>query len=100
MKPSLNGFDKYTLFSFEKFADLRHKIPPMPTENPVKTSQVRQRRKLHFNSLDEYIAEADNLAAQVRETYAALIAHGDGEADFISTVRHVERLAALDEPEL
>jgi 3-hydroxyisobutyrate dehydrogenase-like beta-hydroxyacid dehydrogenase len=40
------------------------------------------------------------LAAQVRETYGALIAHGDGEADFISTVRHVERLSALGEPEL
>jgi hypothetical protein len=40
------------------------------------------------------------LAAQVRETYGALIAHGDGDADFISTVRHVERLSALGEPEL
>jgi 3-hydroxyisobutyrate dehydrogenase-like beta-hydroxyacid dehydrogenase len=40
------------------------------------------------------------LAAQVRETYAALIAQGDGEADFISIVRHVERLAGLGEPKL
>jgi 3-hydroxyisobutyrate dehydrogenase-like beta-hydroxyacid dehydrogenase len=40
------------------------------------------------------------LAAQVRETYGALIALGDGEADFISTVRHVERLSGLGEPEL
>jgi 3-hydroxyisobutyrate dehydrogenase-like beta-hydroxyacid dehydrogenase len=40
------------------------------------------------------------LAAQVRETYGALIAQGDGEADFISTVRHVERLSGLGEPEL
>jgi 3-hydroxyisobutyrate dehydrogenase-like beta-hydroxyacid dehydrogenase len=40
------------------------------------------------------------LAAQVRETYGALIAQGDGEADFISTVRHVERLSGRGEPEL
>jgi 3-hydroxyisobutyrate dehydrogenase-like beta-hydroxyacid dehydrogenase len=40
------------------------------------------------------------LAAQVRETYGALIAQGGGEADFISTVRHVERLSGLGEPEL
>jgi 3-hydroxyisobutyrate dehydrogenase-like beta-hydroxyacid dehydrogenase len=40
------------------------------------------------------------LAAQVRETYGALIAQGAGEADFISTVRHIERLSGLGEPEL
>jgi 3-hydroxyisobutyrate dehydrogenase-like beta-hydroxyacid dehydrogenase len=40
------------------------------------------------------------LAAQVREIYGALIAQGGGEADFISTVRHVERLSGLSEPEL
>ena len=40
------------------------------------------------------------LAAQVRETYGALIAQGDGEADFISIIRHVERLCGLGEPEL
>jgi 3-hydroxyisobutyrate dehydrogenase-like beta-hydroxyacid dehydrogenase len=40
------------------------------------------------------------LAARVRETYGALIAQGDGEADFITTVRHVERLSGLGEPEL
>jgi 3-hydroxyisobutyrate dehydrogenase-like beta-hydroxyacid dehydrogenase len=40
------------------------------------------------------------LAAHVRETYGSLIAQGDGEADFIATVRHIERLAGLGEPEL
>jgi 3-hydroxyisobutyrate dehydrogenase-like beta-hydroxyacid dehydrogenase len=40
------------------------------------------------------------LAAQVRETYAALIARGDGESDFIATVRHLERLSGLGEPTL
>ncbi|MGY3617139.1 NAD(P)-dependent oxidoreductase [Bradyrhizobium sp. USDA 10063] len=40
------------------------------------------------------------LAAQVRETYGALVAHGEGETDFIATVRHIERLSSLGEPEL
>jgi 3-hydroxyisobutyrate dehydrogenase-like beta-hydroxyacid dehydrogenase len=40
------------------------------------------------------------LAAQVRETYGSLIAQGDGETDFIATVRHVERLSGLSEPKL
>jgi 3-hydroxyisobutyrate dehydrogenase-like beta-hydroxyacid dehydrogenase len=40
------------------------------------------------------------LAAQVRETYGSLIAQGDGETDFIATVRHVERLSGLGEPKL
>ncbi|MGJ4949611.1 NAD(P)-dependent oxidoreductase [Bradyrhizobium sp. HKCCYLS20291] len=38
------------------------------------------------------------LAAQVRETYTALIASGDAETDFLATVRHVERLSGLGEP--
>ncbi|WP_315782215.1 MULTISPECIES: NAD(P)-dependent oxidoreductase [unclassified Bradyrhizobium] len=38
------------------------------------------------------------LAAQVRETYVALIAQGDAETDFLATVRHVERLSGLGEP--
>lgn len=40
------------------------------------------------------------LAAQVRETYSQLIAQGDAEADFIATVRQLERLAGLGEPTL
>jgi 3-hydroxyisobutyrate dehydrogenase-like beta-hydroxyacid dehydrogenase len=35
------------------------------------------------------------LAAQLRETYTALIAAGEGEADFIATVRQARRLAGL-----
>lgn len=38
------------------------------------------------------------LAALTRETYGALIARGEGEADFTATVRHVEMLAGLGEP--
>ena len=33
------------------------------------------------------------LAAQVRETYGSLVAQGDGETDFIATVKHLERLS-------
>lgn len=40
------------------------------------------------------------LAAQVRETYGSLVAQGDGEADFIATVKHLERLSGLGEPRL
>jgi 3-hydroxyisobutyrate dehydrogenase-like beta-hydroxyacid dehydrogenase len=40
------------------------------------------------------------LAAQVRETYGSLVAQGDGETDFIATVKHLERLSGLGEPEL
>jgi 3-hydroxyisobutyrate dehydrogenase-like beta-hydroxyacid dehydrogenase len=40
------------------------------------------------------------LAAQVREIYGSLIAQGDGESDFVETVRHLERLSGLGEPKL
>lgn len=40
------------------------------------------------------------LAAQVRETYGSLIAQGDGDSDFIATVKHLERLSGLGEPKL
>ena len=39
------------------------------------------------------------LAALIRETYAALIAQGNGNDDYIATVKHAERLAGLGEPE-
>ncbi len=38
------------------------------------------------------------LATLMRETYEALIAQGEGETDFIATVRHAERLSGLGEP--
>lgn len=40
------------------------------------------------------------LAAQVRETYGSLVAQGDGDTDFIATVKHLERLSGLGEPKL
>jgi 3-hydroxyisobutyrate dehydrogenase-like beta-hydroxyacid dehydrogenase len=39
-----------------------------------------------------------SLAAITRQMYASLIAQGDGEEDYIATVKHVERLAGLSEP--
>jgi 3-hydroxyisobutyrate dehydrogenase-like beta-hydroxyacid dehydrogenase len=39
------------------------------------------------------------LATLMRETYKTLIAEGEGETDFIATVRQAERLAGLDEPD-
>jgi 3-hydroxyisobutyrate dehydrogenase-like beta-hydroxyacid dehydrogenase len=38
------------------------------------------------------------MAALTRETYAAIIAMGGGEDDFIAPVRHTEQLAGLREP--
>jgi 3-hydroxyisobutyrate dehydrogenase-like beta-hydroxyacid dehydrogenase len=39
------------------------------------------------------------LATLMRETYKALIAEGEGETDFIATVRRAERSAGLGEPD-
>jgi hypothetical protein len=35
----------------------------------------------------------------MRETYETLISEGEGETDFIATVRHAERASALGEPD-
>ena len=81
---------------------VKYKTAPLRSRDFESTFSCRQMAK----DLDLILAAGHavgvplRLAAQVRETYGALIAHGDGEADFISTVRHVERLAALGEPEL
>ena len=37
---------------------------------------------------------------EFRETYGALVAQGDGETDFIVTVKPLERLSGLGEPKL
>jgi len=81
---------------------VKYKTAPLRSRDFESTFSCRQMAK----DLDLILAAGHavgvplQLAAQVRETYGALIAHGDGEADFISTVRHVERLSALGEPEL
>jgi 3-hydroxyisobutyrate dehydrogenase-like beta-hydroxyacid dehydrogenase len=38
------------------------------------------------------------MTALTRETYAAIVGMGGGEDDFIAPVRHIERLAGLNEP--
>jgi 3-hydroxyisobutyrate dehydrogenase-like beta-hydroxyacid dehydrogenase len=81
---------------------VKYKAAPLRSRDFESTFSCRQMAK----DLDLILAAGHavgvplQLAAQVRETYGALIAHGDGEADFISTVRHVERLSALGKPEL
>ena len=37
---------------------------------------------------------------QLRETYGSLVGEGDGEVDFIATVKHPERLSGLGKPKL
>jgi 3-hydroxyisobutyrate dehydrogenase-like beta-hydroxyacid dehydrogenase len=81
---------------------VKYKTAPLRSRDFEPTFSCRQMAK----DLD-LILEAGHavgvplqLAAQVRETYGALIVQGNGEADFISTVRHVERLSGLGEPEL
>ena len=94
----LNVFDDSAIAS----PMVKYKTTPLRIRDFESTFSCRQMAK----DLDLILAAGHavgvplQLAAQVRETYAALIAHGDGEADFISIVRHVERLAALGEPEL
>ncbi len=94
----LNVFDDSAIAS----PMVKYKTVPLRNRDFESTFSCRQMAK----DLDLILAAGHavgvplQLAAQVRETYAALIAQGDGEADFISTVRHVERLAALGEPEL
>lgn len=79
---------------------VKYKTPPLALRNFDSTFSCRQMAK----DLDLIIASGHHvgvplqLAAQMRETYSLLIAQGDGDADFISTVRHVERLSGLDEP--
>jgi 3-hydroxyisobutyrate dehydrogenase-like beta-hydroxyacid dehydrogenase len=79
---------------------VKYKTAPLRSRDFESTFSCRQMAK----DLD-LILEAGHavgvplqLAALVRETYGALIAQGDGETDFISTVRHVERLSDLGEP--
>jgi 3-hydroxyisobutyrate dehydrogenase-like beta-hydroxyacid dehydrogenase len=80
---------------------VKYKTAPLRSRDFESTFSCRQMAK----DLDLILAAGHavgvplQLAAQVRETYGALIAHGDGEADFISTVRHVERLSGIGEPE-
>jgi 3-hydroxyisobutyrate dehydrogenase-like beta-hydroxyacid dehydrogenase len=81
---------------------VKYKTPPLATRNFDSTFSCRQMAK----DLDLILGAGHavgvplQLAAQVRETYGSLVAQGEGEADFIATVPHLERLSGLGEPEL
>ncbi|MBR1221619.1 NAD(P)-dependent oxidoreductase [Bradyrhizobium sp. U87765 SZCCT0131] len=81
---------------------VKYKTAPLRTRDFLSTFSCRQMAK----DLDLILSAGHSvgvplqLAAQVRETYGSLVAQGDGETDFIATVRHVERLSGLDEPKL
>ena len=81
---------------------VKYKTAPLRTRDFESTFSCRQMAK----DLDLILGAGHavgvplQLAAQVRETYGALVAQGDGETDFIATVKHLERLSGLDEPKL
>jgi 3-hydroxyisobutyrate dehydrogenase-like beta-hydroxyacid dehydrogenase len=81
---------------------VKYKTAPLRTRNFSSTFSCKQMAK----DLDLILGAGRavgvplQLAAQVREAYGALIAQGDGENDFIATVRHLERLSGLGEPKL
>ncbi len=81
---------------------VKYKVPPLAARDFSSTFSCRQMAK----DLDLILGAAHGthvstpLAAQMRETYSALIAQGEGDTDFIATVLHAERLAGLQEPDL
>lgn len=81
---------------------VKYKTAPLRTRDFESTFSCKQMAK----DLDLILGAGHavgvplQLAAQVRETYGALVAQGDGDTDFIATVKHLERLSGLDEPKL
>ncbi|MGY3395267.1 3-hydroxyisobutyrate dehydrogenase-like beta-hydroxyacid dehydrogenase [Bradyrhizobium sp. USDA 3311] len=81
---------------------VKYKTAPLRTRDFESTFSCKQMAK----DLDLILGAGHavgvplQLAAQVRETYGSLVAQGDGEADFIATVKHLERLSGLGEPKL
>ncbi|MEY9183700.1 3-hydroxyisobutyrate dehydrogenase-like beta-hydroxyacid dehydrogenase [Bradyrhizobium sp. USDA 326] len=81
---------------------VKYKTAPLRTRDFESTFSCKQMAK----DLDLILGAGHavgvplQLAAQVRETYGALVAQGDGDTDFIATVRHLERLSGLSEPKL
>jgi 3-hydroxyisobutyrate dehydrogenase-like beta-hydroxyacid dehydrogenase len=79
---------------------VKYKTPPLAKRDFESTFSCRQIAK----DLDLILGAAHSagvplqLAAQMRETYGSLIAQGDGDADYIATVRHLERLSGLGDP--
>ena len=81
---------------------VKYKTAPLRTRDFESTFSCKQMAK----DLDLILGAGHaigvplQLAAQVRETYGALVAQGDGETDFVATVKHLERLSGLGEPKL
>jgi 3-hydroxyisobutyrate dehydrogenase-like beta-hydroxyacid dehydrogenase len=79
---------------------VKYKTPPLAKRDFESTFSCRQMAK----DLDLILGAGHSagvplqLAAQVRETYGSLIAQGDADADYIATVRHLERLSGLGDP--
>ena len=76
---------------------VKYKVPPLKANDYSSTFSCRQMAKDLDLILDAARATDTPapLAAQQREAYSALLANGEGEADFIATVRHAARLAGL-----
>lgn len=76
---------------------VKYKTPPLKAGDYSSTFSCRQMAKDLDLLLDTARAGSvpAPLAAQLRETYSALIASGEGEADFIATVPFAARLAGL-----
>jgi 3-hydroxyisobutyrate dehydrogenase-like beta-hydroxyacid dehydrogenase len=77
---------------------VKYKTPPLKSDDYTSTFSCRQMAKdldLILDTAREAATPAP-LAAQLRETYSALIAGGEGDIDFIATVRHAARLAGLE----
>jgi 3-hydroxyisobutyrate dehydrogenase-like beta-hydroxyacid dehydrogenase len=81
---------------------VKYKTAPLRTRDFESTFSCKQMAK----DLDLILGAGHavgvplQLAAQVRETYGSLVAQGDGDTDFIATVKHLERLSGLGEPKL
>lgn len=76
---------------------VKYKCAPMHERDFTSTFSGRQMAK-DLDLILECTRAADvpaPLAAQMREMYTAIIAAGDGDDDYIATIRHQERLAGL-----
>jgi 3-hydroxyisobutyrate dehydrogenase-like beta-hydroxyacid dehydrogenase len=95
----LNVFDDSAIAS----PMVKYKTAPLRSRDFASTFSCRQMAKDLDLILDAgRAAEVPlplPLAALMRETYQALIAEGDGETDFIATVRRAERSSGLGEPD-
>src|SRR5271163_438438 len=85
------------VFGAGSLAALADEVTALGSGDYSSTFSCRQMAKDLDLFLDTAHADAvpAPLAAQLRETYSALIAAGEGDADFISTVPFAARLAGV-----